>query len=187
MTFPSTSLQTKTSGLSASVAAALKISLPLGCPHQLPRIRPPAMASARLGTGPWAAWRTTPWCLTNASAFFGVMATRVPPLEREVPFTLRLRPSELARIWPEIASLPEEEWVLVQGQIDALWPRPDGTRVVIDFKSDRVIGEAALRDRAASYRPQMRIYREAVARLWKPKRVEAIVYFLRAEQAVPLD
>lgn len=108
-------------------------------------------------------------------------------LEREVPFTLRLRPSELVRIWPEIASLPEEEWVLVQGQIDALWPRPDGTRVVIDFKSDRVTGDAAIRDRAASYRPQMRIYREAVARLWKPKRVDAIVYFLRAEQAVPLD
>jgi ATP-dependent helicase/nuclease subunit A len=108
-------------------------------------------------------------------------------LEREVPFTLKLRPSELARIWPEIASLPEDEWVLVQGQIDALWPRPDGTRVVIDFKSDRVTGDAAIRERATSYRSQMRIYREAVARLWKPRRVETIIYFLRAEQAVPLD
>lgn len=108
-------------------------------------------------------------------------------LEREVPFTLKLRPSELARIWPEIAALPEEEWVLVQGQIDALWPRPDGTRVLIDFKSDRVMGDIALRDRAASYRSQVRIYREAVSRLWRPPRVETILYFLRAEQAVTLD
>ena len=108
-------------------------------------------------------------------------------LEREVLFALKLRPSELAAIWPDIRELPDEEWVLVQGQIDALWPRPDGTRVLLDFKSDRLTGDDQIAARATSYRPQLWIYREAVARLWKPGRVESIIYFLRPARAVPLD
>jgi ATP-dependent helicase/nuclease subunit A len=108
-------------------------------------------------------------------------------LEREVPFALKLRPSELARIWPEARELPEEEWILVQGQIDAVWPRPDGARVLLDFKSDRVTGEAAIAARAESYRPQVRIYREAVARLWRAERVACRLYFLRAGRAVEIE
>jgi hypothetical protein len=50
-----------------------------------------------------------------------------------------------------------------------------------------VAGEAALAARAESYRPQIRIYREAVARLWRPARVACLVYFLRAGRAVEIE
>jgi hypothetical protein len=57
---PSTSLQTRTLGLSQIAPAARKISFPLGWPHQLPRMGPPTIASARFGRGPRPAWRTIP-------------------------------------------------------------------------------------------------------------------------------
>jgi hypothetical protein len=67
---PSTSLQTRMFGLSQIASAVRKISFAFGWPHQLPRIGPPTIASARFGTGPRAAWRTIPWRSTNASASF---------------------------------------------------------------------------------------------------------------------
>src|SRR6266849_10939169 len=50
-----------------------KMSLALGCAHQLPRIGAPAIASARLGTAPRPDSRTTPLALTKALACFGVI------------------------------------------------------------------------------------------------------------------
>src|SRR5260370_13278417 len=47
-----------------------KMSLALGCAHQLPRIGAPAIASARLGTAPRPDSRTTPLALTKAMACF---------------------------------------------------------------------------------------------------------------------
>jgi hypothetical protein len=57
---PSTSLQTRTLGLSQIAFVARRISFPFGWPHQLPRMGPPTIDSARFGRGPRAAWRTTP-------------------------------------------------------------------------------------------------------------------------------
>ncbi|MCK4306324.1 MAG: UvrD-helicase domain-containing protein [Candidatus Eisenbacteria sp.] len=105
-------------------------------------------------------------------------------LEREVSFSLRLSPSQLARIWPPAGELDDSEWLLVQGQIDALWPRGDGTLVVLDFKSDRVSGADEIKARAHQYRPQMLLYREAAARMWKAPRVECWLHFLRPGKAV---
>jgi hypothetical protein len=48
---PPISLQTRTLGLLQIASAARKISFPFGWPHQLPRMGPPAIASARFGTG----------------------------------------------------------------------------------------------------------------------------------------
>jgi hypothetical protein len=67
---PSTSLQTRMSGLAQIAFTARKISFPFGWPHQLPPMAPPAIASARFGRGPRAAWRTIPWRSTNASTSF---------------------------------------------------------------------------------------------------------------------
>ena len=100
-------------------------------------------------------------------------------LEREAPFALKLKPSELAPIWPGAGELPDDEWLLIQGQIDALWRRPDGTTALLDFKSDAVASAADLEARAAHYRPQLLLYREAAARLWRAERIECFLYFLR--------
>src|SRR5262245_22595030 len=61
---------------SAMVWDAAKISRPLGCPHQLPLIGPPAIVSARFGTGPRAACSTTPCSATKAIVWAGVMSRR---------------------------------------------------------------------------------------------------------------
>jgi ATP-dependent helicase/nuclease subunit A len=100
-------------------------------------------------------------------------------LEREVPFALKLRPSELAALWPDAGELPDEEWLLVQGQIDAVWTRADGSAALLDFKTDRVATPEEAAARAAAYRPQLWIYRRAVERLWRPERLESFVCFLR--------
>src|SRR4051812_41002363 len=56
------------SSQSPTLVSARKISLPLGWLHQLPRIGP-AIASARLGTGPPADASTTPCRFTNEIGF----------------------------------------------------------------------------------------------------------------------
>ncbi|MBD3237772.1 MAG: hypothetical protein GF330_13800, partial [Candidatus Eisenbacteria bacterium] len=108
-------------------------------------------------------------------------------LEREASFSLKLPAVELARFWPEAGALDAEEWVLVQGQIDALWPRAKGEWIVLDFKSDRVADAAALQQRAAHYGPQLALYRTAATRLWGASRVECLLYFLRPGAAVRID
>lgn len=108
-------------------------------------------------------------------------------LEREASFSLKMHPGRLAEIWPKAAELDESEWVLVQGQIDALWPRPDGTLVILDFKSDKVASATEITERAAHYRPQILLYREAATRLWRAKRVECLLYFLRLGETVVVD
>jgi hypothetical protein len=57
---PPISLQTRMLGFSQIASAARKISFPFGWPHQLSRMGPPAIASARFGKGPRAAWSTIP-------------------------------------------------------------------------------------------------------------------------------
>src|SRR5260370_10050957 len=55
-----------------------KMSLALGCAHQLPRIGAPAIASARLRTAPRPDSRTTPLALTKALACFGDILVLLP-------------------------------------------------------------------------------------------------------------
>ncbi len=105
-------------------------------------------------------------------------------LEREVNFSLRLSPTQLARVWPQASALGEDEWILVQGQIDALWRERDGSFMILDFKSDRVRAGSETDARAQAYKLQLLLYREAVRQLWRAERVSGWLYFLRSEQAV---
>jgi len=106
-----------------------------------------------------------------------------PELQREASFSLRLPPGDLARIWPAAAELPPDEWILIQGQIDVLWPRPGGGYRLIDFKSDRP-GVDRWLERAERYRPQMLLYREALRRIWGAGEVAGAIHFLRAGETV---
>jgi ATP-dependent helicase/nuclease subunit A len=138
----------------------------------------------------------------------GQALAAAPLLHREIAFSLRLSLLEVARWLPdlraEILTAPgwservEEEadgalrvtsivdrptsrspdpWVLVQGRIDLILPAPDGW-VLLDWKSDRVYGEAAIDQRTALYKGQMEIYRRAVRALFGVS-VGAQLYFLR--------
>ena len=105
-------------------------------------------------------------------------------LEREVSFSMRLSPADLAPLWPETTELSPEEWFLVQGQIDAFWVNDDGRGVLLDFKSDRVVGAAQIEARAARYKIQMQLYRLALNHVWNAGDPEGWLYFLRPGQAI---
>jgi ATP-dependent helicase/nuclease subunit A len=69
---------------------------------------------------------------------------------------------------------------MVRGRLDLLVERDAGL-VIVDYKTDRVSGEA-LEQRAEFYRPQLRLYREAIERITKRKVSKAIVVFLHARE-----
>jgi hypothetical protein len=63
-------------GESRTRVSTAKISWPDGCPHQLPRIGPPTICSARFGTGPRADCNTTPCSHTQSSGSTNPIQTR---------------------------------------------------------------------------------------------------------------
>ena len=67
---------------------------------------------------------------------------------------------------------------MVRGRIDLLVPR-DGGWLIVDYKTDRVIGPA-LEERAAMYAGQLDIYCKAVRQLTGNAKVKAAVVFLYA-------
>ncbi len=105
-------------------------------------------------------------------------------LEREVNFSMRLSPADLAPLWQETAGLPPEEWFLVQGQIDAVWQTGPGQSVLLDFKSDQVETEDQIQARAEQYKTQMQLYRLALIHVWNVSDPEGWLYFLRPGRAI---
>ena len=60
---------------------------------------------------------------------------------------------------------------------------------ILDYKTDEVPGEEAMRQRAEGYRPQMKLYRESVARLTglRPAEVKVILIFTASRRLWPLN
>jgi len=97
-------------------------------------------------------------------------------LRREVPFALRLAATEV--YGPAApADSAAQEWVLVQGVFDALLIEPHGL-TLIDYKTDRVRGDAALEAAVARYRAQLALYARAAASAWQRPVREAWLAFL---------
>ena len=74
--------------------------------------------------------------------------------------------------------------MLLQGVVDCCFEE-DGALCVVDFKTDRVTGEALLA-RAQSYRPQLTAYSEALTRVLGKPVTERVLYFLHAGETVAL-
>lgn len=92
---------------------------------------------------------------------------------REWAFTFRLPAAQAA-----------EDFTVVQGLIDVLVQTPGGL-IVIDYKTDRVSGEA-LQRRAEAYRGQVELYAQAAHEILKHPVREKWLYFLWPRQAVRL-
>ena len=79
-----------------------------------------------------------------------------------------------------------QELVLVQGVIDAYMEEEDGL-VLIDYKTDRVPGGRAGRERLAErYRQQVAYYQRALEQLTGKKVKENIIYSLTLQESVLL-
>ena len=99
-------------------------------------------------------------------------------VRREYPFTLLVPAAEFS---PQAA---EEDRILLQGIVDCCFVS-DGRLTVVDFKTDRVFGQA-LRERAESYRPQLEAYSYALSRVLELPVKRKVLYFLAAGETVEI-
>ncbi len=76
------------------------------------------------------------------------------------------------------------EELLLQGVVDCFFETPEGL-VVVDFKTDRVSGEAQRR-RTEEYRPQVAAYSGALSQIFGKKVCRQILYYLHTGTAVEL-
>ena len=96
----------------------------------------------------------------------------------EVPFSLRLKPSELA--------LPASsgEWAILSGTIDLIYRNHDGWTIV-DYKTDDV-GEQ-MEDFVKYYSPQVKAYSRFWEEITGEKVTKAGLYFIHAKQFVTVS
>ena len=93
---------------------------------------------------------------------------------REVPFAMRLPASEVQPHPPAA----DQEWVLVQGVIDAL-VLEDAGLLLLDYKTDGAGGRLARR-----YAPQLTLYARAATTAWDRPVAEAWLCFLATGEMV---
>lgn len=105
---------------------------------------------------------------------------RSPSILREYPFTVLIDAGEV----DPAASAGDR--ILLQGIVDCCFVQPDGTLAVVDFKTDRVFGDA-LQRRAGSYRTQLMAYSAALERVLEKPVTRRVLYFLHASAAVEVE
>ena len=100
-------------------------------------------------------------------------------LHREYRLTLLLAARELDE------QAAEGEQIMLHGVVDCWWEHEDGTVTVLDFKTDRVWGDA-LMQRAEEYRGQVESYCGALERILQKKVREKLLYFFSEGRTVAL-
>ena len=103
-------------------------------------------------------------------------AARCGRLYREQPFVLGTRASALR------TEFPQDEWVLIQGIIDAYFEE-NGELILVDYKTDRVTGPQELVRR---YKTQIEYYTQALTQITGRPVRERILYCTALRQAVRL-
>jgi ATP-dependent helicase/nuclease subunit A len=78
--------------------------------------------------------------------------------------------------------------IMLQGVVDLAFreaePNGGDGLVIVDFKTDRIAGPAALREKTALYTPQVAAYMSAMERVTGLRAREGILYFFDADEAV---
>lgn len=113
------------------------------------------------------------------------LARRVS-LHRELEFTLRLAPADLAALaLPVAPGLAPDEFVVLQGVVDLAVIAPEEIWIV-DFKTDR-IRAAEVADRTARHAPQLGLYALALERIYRRPVTRAWLHFLALSQRQPVS
>jgi ATP-dependent helicase/nuclease subunit A len=108
-----------------------------------------------------------------------------PPgsVKRELPFTAKFSPTELAEITGVKAEAGlESEFVIVQGVADLVVVLPEEIWLV-DFKTDRVRADE-LTAKAEFYAPQLKLYGWALAKIYSRPVTNGWLHFLNARKTV---
>ncbi|MCI0744988.1 MAG: PD-(D/E)XK nuclease family protein, partial [Verrucomicrobia subdivision 3 bacterium] len=96
-------------------------------------------------------------------------------LHREVPFTSRFTREDLIQAGMK-PSVPENEFIVVQGTIDLALIVPEEIWIV-DFKTDR-LSEAEIAQAVTEYAPQLRLYGSALGRIYRRPVTALWLHFL---------
>ncbi|HEX4349810.1 MAG TPA: 3'-5' exonuclease, partial [Verrucomicrobiae bacterium] len=106
-------------------------------------------------------------------------------VRRELPFTARFSPMELAKITGEAPGAGmEDEFVIVQGVADLVVLRPREIWLV-DFKTDEV-AEGELPGKVKTYSPQLQLYAAALEKIFARKATIRALHFLAAGRTVEI-
>jgi ATP-dependent helicase/nuclease subunit A len=100
---------------------------------------------------------------------------------REIPFSARFTRDDLINVGLA-TSLPEGEFVVVQGTIDLAVIR-SGELWILDFKTD-ALKESALKVALDDYAPQLRLYASALSRIYKRPVTKRWLHFLTLRKTV---
>jgi ATP-dependent helicase/nuclease subunit A len=102
-------------------------------------------------------------------------------VRRELAFTARFAPRELATICGDPFTAPNEDFVVVQGAMDLAVLRADEIWLV-DFKTDELTA-AQVEDKKAIYEPQLLFYATALERIYKKRVTEVWLHFLSLQKS----
>jgi len=98
------------------------------------------------------------------------------------------KPAPAAQAWRErpFDLIHEGSWI--SGVFDRVVVLPDAVRL-IDFKTDEVADDAAMQEKVAGYRPQIELYRKALARLTglPPPKIDCALLFARTGRLVAVN
>ena len=105
-------------------------------------------------------------------------------VRRELAFTARMSPTELATTPSAAPDFPDQEFVVVQGAADLIILQPEEI-LLVDFKTDH-FAESQLADKVKTYEVQLRLYAKALHRIYQRPVTETYLHFLALRRTVPL-
>ncbi|MBI5384238.1 MAG: helicase-exonuclease AddAB subunit AddA [Verrucomicrobia bacterium] len=108
-------------------------------------------------------------------------------VHREIPFTARVTPRELAELGIALGPAEAEatlqgEFLVMQGTVDLALLLPDGI-VLVDFKTDQ-FKPAELAEKVKLYVPQLKLYALALGRIYRRPVNERWLHFLELGRSV---
>ena len=112
-----------------------------------------------------------------------IRAQKPDCLKRELPFTAKFSPAELdAIIGAKTPPGLEDEFVVVQGVADLVALLPEEIWLV-DFKTDEIKPEE-LAERRRLYEPQLKLYAQALSRIYSRPVTNCWLHFLTARKTM---
>jgi ATP-dependent helicase/nuclease subunit A len=129
--------------------------------------------------------------LANITAFWsspagGKVLSQRKLVQRELPFTAKFSPVEVdAIIGVKTPPGLEDEFVVVQGVVDLVVLLPEEIWLV-DFKTDE-IKPRELAERTRLYEPQLKLYANALSRIYSRPVTNCWLHFLAARQTVDIE
>lgn len=113
------------------------------------------------------------------------IAAQAANVRRELPFTARFSPAEIAGITGKpVEPGLENEFIVVQGVADLVILRP-GETWLVDFKTDAV-APSEMPDKIKTYTPQLRLYAAALEKIFGRKVTRRALHFLAARKTVEI-